>query len=599
MPVNVGYIGAAGSYKDKSKADQLGYRINYISNPTFEISASDWTPFAGTTLERTTTTSYTGKACLKVTNTSGGGAQNQTRIPFISTNDVWTISAYVKIDGNSGDATYYLRHLQYATDTSSAAIASGNIGVVSLSSSDGWVRLSGSFTKSPSANFFVMRVVTTSASNTDVFYIDGAMAEYSSTVGEYFDGSFGGFWTGSEGASRSAISPKLKRSFILGGSNAEPGAIALDSLGNIYSANNNVAGLGESSNLTKYNPNGDVIWEKKISFSTNEVYIYDLELDSQENIVAVGRFLTTTYIGFVIKFDKDGNVLWQRQHTGEYEELYSVAIGPEDSIYVGGSTYFSPPNYTSDIYVVKYNSAGVMQWKKQIQGTSFDEEWVSDGVVDVDGNYYGTCYQLSDISGDEQLYTFKLSSAGALTWQKYVGSTQYEQGDSIVLAPNGDIYILGSGYNASNIVRYDVNGTLIWQKEISNCYLSEMAVDKNSNLYLAGDYLVKMDPDGNMEWQRSLGDDFVSGIKVQRDYIFISSPKGIYALPQDGSKYGTYTPYFGGTYTYTESTNLVVSTTSYPSTTPSLTISNSNIVDGAASSVVVSESVWAKKYTIE
>jgi hypothetical protein len=207
MPVNVGCIGAAGSLKDVSKPKELGYRVNYIKNPTFEADDSDWAPFAGTTLERVTSEFNTGSASLKVTNTSGGGVQNVTRIPFFGTADEWYISAYIKLEPTNTNATYYLRHLQYVTESSSAAIASGNIGIQSLTGSEGWVRLSGSFIKNPSANFFVMRIVTTSSSNTDVFYVDSAFAEFSGSLGSYFDGSYNGFWSGTPNSSFSGATP--------------------------------------------------------------------------------------------------------------------------------------------------------------------------------------------------------------------------------------------------------------------------------------------------------------------------------------------------------------------------------------------------------
>jgi hypothetical protein len=209
MPVNVGFVGAAGSLKDRAKPRELGYRVNYIKNPSFEVSVADWAPFAGTTLERTTSEFNTGSSCLKVTNTSGGGAQNVTRIPFFNPNDVWHISAYVKLELGNENATYYLRHLQYVTESSSAAVASGNIGVQSLTDADGWVRLSGSFQKNPSANFFLMRVVTTSASNTDIFYVDSALAEYSADLNPYFDGSYNGFWSGEPNNSFSGATPYI------------------------------------------------------------------------------------------------------------------------------------------------------------------------------------------------------------------------------------------------------------------------------------------------------------------------------------------------------------------------------------------------------
>ncbi len=598
MPVNVGCIGAAGSLKDNTKPRELGYRVNYINNPTFEVDVTDWTSFAGTTLEQSNSVSYIGGSSLKVTNTSGGGAQNVTRIPFISTDDVWNVSAYIKLEPTNSTATYYLRHLQYATEGATAAISSGNIGVVSVSPEDGWVRLSGSFTKSPSANFFVLRIVTTSSFNTDIFYVDNVLAEYSESLDDYFDGSYNGFWTGTPGVSRSGSNVNSTRSSIIAGSTANVTAVAVDKDLNIIVGYSNVLNLSTYANITKYDSLGTVLWEKRLASGEGEVYIYDISADSQDNVIVVGRENLSTLVGFVIKLDKNGNVLWQRRHTGEYEELYSVAVGPSDSLYVGGSTYNSPPNDTSDIYVIKYNSSGTLEWKRQIQGTSFDEEWVSDAVVDDDGNYYGTCYQLSDTSGDEQIYTFKLSTLGAFVWQRYIGGPSYEQGDGISLAPNGALYVLGTDYTDSNIIRYDTDGGVIWQQKIENGYLQRIATDEQSNIYMAGDHLVKMDSDGNILWQRSLSpSSVVWGIKVKAGYVYVADEIGLYVFPDDGSKTGTYTPHFGGTYSYSPST-LAVSTTTYPSITPSLSISTSNVVDESGTLTVTSDPVWAKRYSI-
>lgn len=599
MPINVGSIGSAGSLKDRTKPRELGYRVNYINNPTFEIDASDWTPFAGTTLERDTSVSYIGEASLKVTNTSGGGVQNTTRIPFINPDDVWHISAYIKLDPANTTSSYYLRHLQYTTEGAAAAIASGNIGVVSISPGDGWVRLSGSFTRTPGANFFAVRIATTSSSNTDVFYIDNTLVEYGADLGEYFDGSYNGFWTGTPHNSFSGASRFATRSSITAGSIATVSSVAVDKNLNTIVGYNNVSNLGQHANVTKYNSQGDVLWEKRIARLTGTVTIYDITVDDANNILVAGAVELPVLSGFVLKLDLNGNVLWQKYHTGEYEEVYSVAIGPSNSVYVGGSTYNSPPNDTSDIYVIKYNSDGVLQWKQQIRGTSFDEEWVSDGAVDSAGNYYGTCYQLSDISGDEQIYTFKLSTNGALTWQRYVGGPTYEQGDGVALAPNGALYVLGTDYTRSNIFRYDTDGGLIWQREIANCVVQRIATDEQSNIYMAGDHLVKMDPDGNVLWQRSLNPSSVAlGVKVKAGYVYVADEIGLYVLPDDGSKTGTYTPDFGGSYAYNPST-LAVSTSTYPTSTPSLGMITSLVTDGAGALTITDDSVGAKRYSIQ
>jgi hypothetical protein len=49
----------------------------------------------------------------------------------------------------------------------------------------------------------------TSADPGDVIYVDSLLFEDATTLGSYFDGSAGGFWTGAEHGSTSGASPFL------------------------------------------------------------------------------------------------------------------------------------------------------------------------------------------------------------------------------------------------------------------------------------------------------------------------------------------------------------------------------------------------------
>lgn len=207
MPSTIGLLSAAGSLKNPAEAISLGYRVNYITNPSFEVDTSGWGSVAGATFTRVTDQSNTGSAALRVVNTSSSAIQTNDFIPFLGGQGVYTASAYVKLDTEATTSNYFLRFLQYESLTSTSTVSAGNIGVTSLSVTGNWVRLSGQFTRATIANYFRIRVVTGSTTTGDVFFVDSIMVEKSSSVGSYFDGSSSGFWTGAAHGSFSGATP--------------------------------------------------------------------------------------------------------------------------------------------------------------------------------------------------------------------------------------------------------------------------------------------------------------------------------------------------------------------------------------------------------
>jgi hypothetical protein len=207
MPSTSGIISSAGSLKNPVEAASLGYRVNYISNPSFEVNISGWTSVAGASLQRATSDFNFGSASLQVTNASGSAVQTQDRILFLGGPGDYYISAYVKLAEGNTTANYFLRYLQYETNDSVSTVAAANVGIQSLSYTGQWVRLSALMPKTTNANYVNIRVVTSSTTSGDVFFVDNVMMEKSSTLKPYFDGSYNGFWTGEAHNSFSGGSP--------------------------------------------------------------------------------------------------------------------------------------------------------------------------------------------------------------------------------------------------------------------------------------------------------------------------------------------------------------------------------------------------------
>ena len=210
MPLTLGIASSAGFLKNNAEPAALGYRVNYIKNPSFEVGTTYWIGVASATLARTTGEFNTGSASLAVTNSSGSAAQfgdTGTMIPLVAGEGTYYVSAYVKLASGNSTANYFLRHLQYEEQGSAGTVAAGNFGTQSLSYTGNWVRLSGAVTKNASANFMVIRVVTNSTVSGEIFYVDSVMVEKSNTLGSYFDGGSNGFWAGTANDSFSGASP--------------------------------------------------------------------------------------------------------------------------------------------------------------------------------------------------------------------------------------------------------------------------------------------------------------------------------------------------------------------------------------------------------
>jgi hypothetical protein len=210
MPLSLGIASGAGFLKNPAEPAALGYRVNYITNPSLEVDTTNWFGFGSATLARTTGEFNTGSASLSVTNSSASGAQfgnSGTMIPLVAGEGTYYLSVYVKLGVGAAESTYFLRALQYEAQDSGSTVAAATLGSQSLLYTGNWVRLSGSFTKNAGANFAIIRVATGSTTAGEIFYVDSVMLEKSDTLKSYFDGGSGGFWSGSANASFSGATP--------------------------------------------------------------------------------------------------------------------------------------------------------------------------------------------------------------------------------------------------------------------------------------------------------------------------------------------------------------------------------------------------------
>lgn len=202
-------------------------------------------------------------------------------------------------------------------------------------------------------------------------------------------------------------------------------SVSVDTSGNIYIAGSfksstisfdstPLFNIGAGSNdvfLTKYAPNGNVLWAKAAG-GTGEDEAYSVAVDASGNTFLAGTFVSSSitfdsttltssgsYEIFLAKYDSNGNILWAKGAVGGNTDVAkSVSVDASGNIFLAG--YFLSTTLTfgsntlsnnnsvgyPDIYVAKFASDGNILWAKATGGNGYD--YAFSASVDASGNIY-------------------------------------------------------------------------------------------------------------------------------------------------------------------------------------------------------------------
>ncbi len=134
---------------------------------------------------------------------------------------------------------------------------------------------------------------------------------------------------------------------------------------------------------------------------------------------------------------------------------------------VTGSKYIGSNN--TDVFVVKYDINGNIMWQTTYNGTSSGLDYGVAIVASSNGDVYVAAATTTVGSGLD-MAILKYSNTGTLTWTaKWSGTASFNDVPScIALNSVGDIFIAGSTYAAATLynyalIKYNSSGTKLWQ----------------------------------------------------------------------------------------------------------------------------------------
>ncbi len=278
--------------------------------------------------------------------------------------------------------------------------------------------------------------------------------------------------------------------------------------------------------ITKLDPTGNMQWARTLGGSEAELGYYITK--TTDNCYVITGYTTSYGAGysdlFIAKLDSIGGLIWFKTVGGTNNDNGYCVIQTSDGGFVVSGQTQSFSIGGSDIFVVKFNSSGDVEWAKTIGGSSSDYGWAISQTSD--GGYIIAGYTNSFGAGGYEAMLVKLSSTGSLQWAKTAGTSYSEYIYSLIQTSDG--YVIagyGSGYpgtgNDGVIMKFATDGTFNWAKTLytdSTEAIYSITPTSDGGFAVAGYstvtpgatrndvMLVKFTPGGNIEWARTVGD---------------------------------------------------------------------------------------------
>ncbi|WP_412850906.1 T9SS type A sorting domain-containing protein [Chryseobacterium sp. PMSZPI] len=243
----------------------------------------------------------------------------------------------------------------------------------------------------------------------------------------------------------------------------------------------------------------DVVWQRDIKSSTQD-FLNQVTTTIDQQYLITGSSIQSDKLqqgskqnsGFdfhLIKFDQQGNEIWERYFSGQNQDYLSATVTTQDGGFLlAGSSYSGKgldkkddSKGGSDIWMIRINEFGDELWQKTL-GTSADEE-ARAVIQTTDQGFFvaGNVQNSSKGYGSKDIWIVRLDKDGKELSQLIFGGKGLDEIEKMIPTKDGGA-LLGI-YSRSNI-----------------------GGSKKTENFGEGDYLVvKLDKNGKVEWEKNYG----------------------------------------------------------------------------------------------
>lgn len=291
-----------------------------------------------------------------------------------------------------------------------------------------------------------------------------------------------------------------------------------------------INGADKDISTAKLDKHGNLLWSKSVG--QNCGYCND-EGYNVVNCYGGGFLVSGMYYGgsrpnaYAIKYDNSGNHIWYKSYDYGISNLFKSTIRTTDYGYIHVGNYiFSGKNHTT---LLKTDSAGIIQWAKTYTGLATLGIGGKSIIQTSDGGYALVGASDSWGSGSSDMYFLKLNSLGVMQFAKTIGGTNLDRGWDVIQTVNGDFVICGDTYSFGisdiYVVKISSTGSLLWAHTIgysgTNNELAQSIIEFSNNSYIITGssesilgtnqaFICKLDLNGYLIWYKTIASNIVS-----------------------------------------------------------------------------------------
>lgn len=253
------------------------------------------------------------------------------------------------------------------------------------------------------------------------------------------------------------------------------------------------------------------------------------------------------YDFWLVKTDSLGAIQWEKNYGGDNADEGNSIVAAKDGGYLlfgnsnSGDNDVTNNYGLADYWLVKVTANGTLSWQKNYCGSGFDVgktiRATSDGGYIMVGYTNSDDHDVSMVKGDRDVWVLKVNATGDIQWEKSYGGSGIDLGNDIQEISGGGYIICGSTTSSDSdltnnygledywLIRITATGAISWQKNYGGNMADEafsVAVSDDGGYIVAGSsasnnqdvsgnhggtdaWIVKTDASGAIVWQKSLG----------------------------------------------------------------------------------------------
>ena len=291
-----------------------------------------------------------------------------------------------------------------------------------------------------------------------------------------YTGSFGGFGASSWLLHLDAVTGDVQDQHVVNsvaGGFTDGAALAADGGGLFLGRDVIDLFIKHDAWLVRLDAGGGVAWTQGFARpGSGKHFLFDAAELADGSWIAVGAtslFDFPPQAGWVVRLAADGTLLWQSEYNGGVAETARAVTPTADGGFAIAGWTNSSGAGSDDVWVLKLDAAGAIQWQKTCGGLDSDQ---AEDIVELsDGGLLVVGSSNSLTPSGHAPWILRLGASGNLLWHRAVASDIWGDLGAVTRSPDGHVVVVGRvgepGFPSNDLwcAKLDVGtGAFLWQR---------------------------------------------------------------------------------------------------------------------------------------